>query len=174
MSIAHYTVPVPPTAFICADWPSLCDETASKWGHCTVDKKYGGYVIEDAGAIVLVCTSSLCDVLEAKDREASTITFHLPTAPGISTANYTVAIPETARVVTTFPSLEVAALERYWCSIVKKYGGVVIEEEGKIIIACGEELSRDVLGHPQSLEYIYEDVAELKRSKGGRRGVSAL
>jgi hypothetical protein len=174
MSIAHYTVPIPPSAFICPSWPSLCEETASKWGHCMVDKKYGGYVIEDKGTIVLVCTDELCAVLEEKDAEASKITFHLPTAPGISTANYTVAIPDTARVVTTFPSLEAAALQRPHNPIVKKYGGAVIEVDGKIVIACDEELSDAVVSHPGSLDYIYEDVAELKRSKGGRRGVSAL
>jgi hypothetical protein len=174
MSIAHYTVPIPPSAFICPDWPSLCEETATKWGHCMVDKKYGGYVIEDNGAIVLVCTTNLCAVLEEKGAEASKITFHLPTAPGISTANYTVAIPESARIVTTFPSLEAAALQRFWTPVVKKYGGVVIEEGGEIVIACGEQMSRDVEEHPGCLDYIYEDVAELKRTKGGRRGASAL
>jgi hypothetical protein len=174
MSIAHYTVPIPPSAFICPSWPSLCEETASKWGHCMVDEKYGGYVIEDKGTIVLVCTDELCAVLDEKGAEASKISFHLPDAPGISTANYTVPIPKTARVVTTFPSLEAAALRRYWCPVVKKYGGCVIEEGGEIVVACGEELSRDVLGHEDSLDYIWEGVAEVRRSKGGRRGVSAL
>jgi hypothetical protein len=70
--------------------------------------------------------------------------------------------------------LEAAALQRPFNSIVKKYGGAVIEVDGVIVIACDEGLSRDVLEHPRSLEFIEEDVAELKRSKGGRRGVSAL
>lgn len=68
MSIDHYTVPIPLAAFICSDWTSLIEEVRTKWGHCMLDKKYGGYVIEDEGAIVLVCTDDLCTILEEKDR----------------------------------------------------------------------------------------------------------
>ena len=174
MSIAHYTVPIPPSAFICPDWPSLCEETRTKWGHCTLDKKYGGYVIEDKNTIVLVCTDDLCAVLEEKDAEALKITFYHPTDSSVSLANYAVPIPESAQIVCDCPSLTAAALQRPHAAVVKKYGGVVIEEDGVVVVACDERYSGEIEAHREILEFLYEDVAEVKRTKGGRRGTSAL
>jgi len=174
MSIAHYTVPIPSSAFICPDWPSLCEETRTKWGHCVLDKKYGGYVIEDNGTIVLVCTDELCAVLEEKDEEAQKTTFYSPTDSRVSLANYTIAIPASARVVSDCTSLTAAALQRPHATAVKKYGGVVIEDDGEIVIACDEGYSAEIEKHPEVLEFLYEDVAEFKRTKGGQRGTSAL
>jgi hypothetical protein len=129
-------------------------------------KKYGGYVIEDKGVICLVCTDELCAIVEEKDREAATITFHHP-ASGVKTGNYTVTLPETARVCSTWPSLSAAALQRPHATIVKKYGGFVIEEEGAIVIACDEKLSVECEECPEQLEFIAEDVADLLRSQEG-------
>jgi hypothetical protein len=44
---------------------------------------------------------------------------------------------------------------------VKKYGGFVIEEDGAIVIACDKEMSAVCEEHPEQLEFIAEDVAEL-------------
>jgi hypothetical protein len=165
MSIAHYTVPIPESATICPDWPALCEETHSNYGRCTLDKKYGGYVIEDQGVIRLVCTDDLCAIVEEKDREAATIIFHHPTS-GVSIGNYTVTLPETARVCSKWPSLRAAALQRPHAPIVKKYGGFVIEEDGVIVIACDEEMSATCEERPEQLEFIAEDVVELLRSQG--------
>jgi hypothetical protein len=166
MSIAHYTVPIPESATICPDWPALCEEAHLNYGHCMLEKKYGGYVIEDKGVICLVCTDDLCAIVAEKDREAATITFHHP-ASGVKIGNYTVALPETARVCSTWPSLSAAALQRSHAPIVKKYGGFVIEEDGIIVIACDEEMSVTCEEHPEQLEFIAEDVADLLRSRQG-------
>ncbi|KAM0718752.1 hypothetical protein Q7P37_005823 [Cladosporium fusiforme] len=172
MSIAHYTVPIPESATICSDWPSLCKETRMYWGHCTVDRKYGGYVIEDKCQIVLVCTDELCAVLEEKDKEAMKITFHKPGDASIS--NYTVPIPESARICSDWPSLQAAAMQRPHVPIVKKYGGFVMEEGGTIVIALDDEMATSAEAHPEQLEYIAEDVAELRRTRGNSRTGSAL
>lgn len=175
MSISHYTIPIPSSAAICPDWPSLCEEVL-KWPDSVLDKKYGGYVIEDNNTVVLACTDNLCTILEEKDKEAMTITFHDPAnlPSDVSIANYTVPIPESARIVSKYPSLEAAALQRPHAPIVKKYGGYVIEEDGIIVIACDDNMSGEIETHPGCLDNIFEDVAELKRTKGGRRGSSAL
>lgn len=165
MSIAHYTVNIPESATICLDWPALCEETRLNYGYCTLDKKYGGYVIEDRGVIALVCTDELCAIIEEKDKEAATITFHQP-ASGVAIGNYTVTLPEIARVCSTWPSLRAAAVQRPHVPIVKKYGGFVIEEDGAIVIACDEDMSAVCEDHPEQLEFIAEDVAELLRSRG--------
>jgi hypothetical protein len=60
-------------------------------------KKYGGFVIEDEGAIVLVCTDNLCTI-EEKDRQAQTVTFHDLASSAVSLANYTVDFPPSARM----------------------------------------------------------------------------
>jgi len=167
MSIAHYTVAIPESATICPDWPTLCEESRLNYGHCTLDKKYGGYVIEDKGAICLVCTDDLCAIIAEKDKEATKITFHHP-ASGVPIGNYTVTLPETARVCSKWPSLRAAALERPYAPIVKKYGGFVIEEGGAIVIACDEKLSAECEESPEQLEFIAEDVAELLKARGGQ------
>jgi hypothetical protein len=171
MSTAHYTVPIPDSATICPDWPSLCEETRSKYGQCTLDKKYGGYIIEDKGVICLVCTDNLCTIIEEKDREAATITFHHP-ASGVPIGNYTVTLPETARVCSDWPSLNAAALQQPHAAIVKKHGGWVIEEEGAIVIACDEGMSVRCDERPEQLEFIAGDVAELLRAREGRQNAS--
>ena len=55
-------------------------------------------MIEDEDAIVLVCTEDLCAILEEKDRQAQTITFHDPSSVAESLASYTVDIPSSARI----------------------------------------------------------------------------
>jgi hypothetical protein len=167
MSIAHYTVPIPDTATICSDWPALCEEARSNYGHCMLNPKYGGYVFEEEGVIRLVCTDDLCAIIDEKDKEASTITFHHPTS-GVNIGNYTVALPDTARVVTEWTSLRAAAMERPNAPVVKRYGGWVIEEEGAIVIACDEEMSTQCDECPEQLEFIAGDVAELLRTQGER------
>lgn len=162
MSIAHYTVPIPESATICPDWQSLCAEIRN-WPDNWLDKKYGGYVVEDKGEIVLVCSDDLCAFVEQKDKEAMTITYHDPAnlPSDVSIANYTVPIPENARIVSRIPSLRAANMERSHSSIAKKYGGFVIEEDGEIVIACDEKLSTELEKHPEQLQYIAEDVAEM-------------
>lgn len=170
MSIAHYTTTIPKSATICSDWPALCEETRLNYGHCTLDKKYGGYVIEDKGTICLVCTDNLCAIIEEKDREAATITFHQP-GSGVSIGNYTVTLPETASVCSTWPSLRAAALQRPHAAIVRKYGGFVIEENGIIVVACDEAMSAVIEEQPEQLEFIAEDVAVLREGHESARGL---
>jgi hypothetical protein len=162
MSIAHYTVPIPDSATICSDWPTLCEEAQSNYGHCMLNPKYGGYVFEEEGVIRLVCTDNLCAIIDDKDKEASTITFHSP-ASGVKIGNYTVALPDSARVVTEWTSLRAAAMQRPHTPPVKKYGGWVIEEGGAIVIACDEEMSTQCDECPEQLAFIAEDVMELLR-----------
>jgi hypothetical protein len=176
MSIDHYTVPIPASAYICPDWTSLIEEVHTKWSHSMLDKKYGGYVIEDKGAIVLVCTDELCTILEEKDRQAQTVTFHDPASDAVSLANYTVDIPLSARICSDWPSLEAAVVQRPGCRIVEKYGGFVLlcslvmrrclRKSGvlKISLAFCMTMSRKMhlLGHETSrmiyvlLEYVYK------------------
>jgi hypothetical protein len=132
-----------------------------------LEKKYGGYVIEDKGVIRLICTDSLCAIVSEKDKEAATITFHHPTS-GVQIGNYKFPLPETARVCSKWPSLRAAALQRPHAPIVKKYGGFVIEEDGVVVIACDEELSVMCEERPEQLAFIAEDVAELLQSRGGQ------
>lgn len=49
----------------------------------------------------------------------------------------------------------------------KKYSGFVIEEGGTIVIACDKEMSAMCEEHPEQLEFIAEDVAELLGTRGG-------
>jgi hypothetical protein len=165
MSIAHYTVPIPDSATICSDWPTLCEEARLNYGHCMLNPKYSGYVFEDKGVIRLVCTDNLCAIIDEKSKEASTVTFHHPAACGVQIGNYTVTLPDTARVVSEWTSLRAAVLERLRSLPVKKYGGWVIEEEGVVVIACDEEMSRKCDERPEQLEFIAEDLAELLRDR---------
>jgi hypothetical protein len=165
MSIEHYTVPVPASAFICLDWPSLTEEVRIKWGHCTLDKKYGGYVIEDEGSIVLLCTEDLCAVLEEKDRQAQIVTFHDPASSEVSLTNYTVDLPASAKICSDWPSLEAAILQRPGSRVVRKYGGYVIEEDDVVVFACDEKISEEA-DHPGGLiDMLYEDIAEQAQSR---------
>jgi hypothetical protein len=160
MSIDHYTVPIPASAYICPDWTSLIEEVHTKWSHSMLDKKYGGYVIEDKGAIVLVCTDELCTILEEKDRQAQTVTFHDPASDAVSLANYTVDIPLSARICSDWPSLEAAVVQRPGCRIVEKYGGFVIEEDGVVVFACDEKMSEEVGRSEDLVGLLYDDVEE--------------
>jgi hypothetical protein len=157
MSIDHYTVSIPPSAFICSDWTSLIEEVRTKWSHCMLDKKYGGYVIEDEGAIVLVCSDDLCTVLEEKDRQAQTITFHDPASKGLSLANYTVDIPPSAKVCSDWPSLEAAAKQMPGSRLVAKYGGYVIEEDGVVVFACDEKMSAEAGRSDDLVGMLYDE-----------------
>lgn len=159
MSVDHYTIPIPASAYICPDWTSLIEEVHAKRGYCMLDKKYGGYVIEDKGAIVLVCTDDLCAVLEEKDRQAQTVTFHDPASGKVSLANYTIVIPPSAKICSDWPSLEAAIAQRPGSLVVKKYGGCVIEEDGVVLFACDEKMSEEVSRSDELVELLYDGVA---------------
>jgi len=124
-----------------------------------LDKKYGGYVIEDEGAIVLVCTDDLCAVLEEKDREAHTVTFHDPATSEISLVNYTVDIPPSAKICSDWPSLKAAVMQRPGFKVVEKYGGYVVEEDGVIVFACDEKMSEEVGRSEGLVDMLYDGVA---------------
>jgi hypothetical protein len=47
-------------------------------------KKHGGFVIEDEGAIASLCTDNLCAIIEEKDYQAQTVTFHDPVSGAVS------------------------------------------------------------------------------------------
>lgn len=162
MSLTHYTVPIPTSATICPDWPTLCAETRTNWPHSVLRKKHGGYVIEDHNAIVLVCTADLCAILEEKDRAAQQITFHDPASGNVSVANYTVALPSSAKVCSDWPSLRAAAMRWPEKRVERKYGGFVIEEDGVVVVACNEKLSGEAEANPEQLLWIREDVVAAK------------
>jgi hypothetical protein len=155
MLIDHYTIPIPPTAFICPDWPSLCEEADTKWGHCTLDKKYGGFVIEDKGAIVLVCTDDLCAIIEEKDRQAQVVKLYDLASSEVSVANYTVDLPASAKICANWTSLKAAVKQRPGSRVVEKFGGFVIEENGTVVFACDEGMCEEV-GRPDMLEDFYK------------------
>lgn len=156
MSTDHYTVPIPAAAFVCSNWESLCEETRTKWGHCTLDKKYGGYVIEDKGATILVCTDGLCAVVAEKDRQARVVTFHESKSDAVSLANYTVEIPASAKICSDWASLRAAVRQRPGSTSVQKYGGFVIEEDGVVLFALDESMSEGA-GRPEGLEALADD-----------------
>lgn len=158
MSTARYTVPIPGSATICTDWPTLCEEVRTNWPHTCLEKDHGGYIIRDQGQIVLICTDELCTILDQKDQEARKVTFHEPNS-GVSLSNYTVDIPPSAKVCSDWPSLEAAVLQRPGSKVLQKHGGFVIEENGLIVIACDEKMSVEVARHPEEFDYIYDDVA---------------
>lgn len=160
MSIDHYTVSIPASAFICPDWTSLIEEVRTRWGHCMLDKKYGGYVIEDGGAVALVCTDDLCAVLEEKDRQAQAITFHDPASSNVSLASYTINMPPSAKICSDWPSLEAAVMQRPGSRVVGKYGGYVIEEDGVVLFACDEKMSEEVGRSEDLVDMLYNDVAD--------------
>ena len=129
-----------------------------------LDKKYGGYVIEDEGTIGLVCTDDLCAILEEKDRQAQTVTFHDPSSSAVSLANYTVEIPSSAKVCPDWPSLEAAIGQRPGSRLVKKYGGYVIEDEGVILFACDEKMSEEAGRSRGLVDMLYDDTEEASSS----------
>jgi hypothetical protein len=108
-----------------------------------LDKKHGGYVVEDSGDIVLVCGDNLCAVLEEEDRQAQTAMFYDHTSSAVSLTNYTVDIPPSAKICSERPSLEAAIIQRPSSRVVEKYGGFVVEEDGVIVFACDENISEE-------------------------------
>lgn len=156
----HHTVPIPASGHICPDWTSLVEEVHTKWSHCMLDEKYGGYVIEDEGAIVLVCTDDLCALLEEKDKRAQAVTFYDLASSAVSLANYTVEIPDSAEICSDWPSLEAAVDEQPGVKVVENYGGYIIEEDGMIVVACDEKISEEA-GRSQGLvDMLCDEVAE--------------
>ena len=127
MSITHYTVPIPPSAVIFRDWPTLTSEKSKKWDHNMLLEKHGGYIIEDSdGAIAAVCTDELCAVINNKSTEIRNPTFHRPSS-GVLLSNYTVEVPESAKVCSSWPALSLAATQHPHSMLEEKYGGFVIE-----------------------------------------------
>lgn len=122
-----------------------------------LDRKHGGYVIEDEGVIVLVCTDDLCAVLEEKDRQAQTVTFHDPATSEIRLASYTIDIPPSARICSDWPSLKAAIVQRPGSRVVEKYGGYVIEEDGVILFACDEKMSEEFGRSEGLVDMLYDD-----------------
>ena len=116
-------------------------------------------MIEDEGAIVLACTKDLCILLEEKDREAQTVTFHDPGSSEVSLASYTIDIPPTAKICLDWPSLEAAIKQCPASRAVKKYGGFVIEEDGIIVFACDEKMSEEAGRSEGLVDSLYDDNA---------------
>lgn len=167
MSFTRYTVPIPESATICTDWPSLCTQKGEHWNDKLLEERHGGYVVEVDGAIVLACTDDLCAVVDEKSKGLREPTFHEP-GSGVAISNYTIEIPASARICTTWPSLVEAAVRRPNAVVEKKYGGHVIEVDGVVAIACDEGLCADIESHPWILGELREEVAERVDSKSRR------
>lgn len=75
MSFTRYRAPIPKSAIICADWPSLCKQKGEHWDDKLLEEKYGGYVVEVDGTIVLACTDDLCAVVDEKSKGLREFTF---------------------------------------------------------------------------------------------------
>lgn len=58
VSISNYTVDIPVSAKICSDWPSLEAAVLQRPG-CKLLRKYGGFVIEENGIIVIACDEKM-------------------------------------------------------------------------------------------------------------------
>jgi hypothetical protein len=166
MSLARYTVPIPESATICADWPSLCTQKGEHWDDKLLEEKYGGYVVEVDDTVVLACTDELCAVVDEKSKGLREFTFYEP-GSGVNTSNYTIDMPASARICTTWPSLVEAAVQRPKAGVEKKYGGYVIEVDGVVAIACDEGLCADIELHPWVLDELREEVAERLELKSG-------
>lgn len=166
MSFTRYTVRIPESATICADWPSLCTQKGEHWDDKLLEEKYGGYVVEVDGAIILACTDDLCAVVDEKSRGLREFTFHEP-GSGVAISDYTIDMPASARICTTWPSLVEAAVRRPKAGVEKKYGGYVIEVDGVVAIACAEGLCTDIDSHPWVLDELREEVAERLELKSG-------
>ncbi|KAM0701454.1 hypothetical protein Q7P35_011816 [Cladosporium inversicolor] len=167
MPFTRYKVPIPESATICTDWPSLCTRKGEHWDDKLLEEKYGGYVVEVDGTIVLACTDDLCAVVDEKSKGLREFTFHEP-GSGVAISNYTIDMPASARICTTWPSLVEAAVRRPDVGVEKKYGGYVIEVDGVVAIACDEGLCADIQSHAWILNDFREEVAERLGSKSGR------
>lgn len=169
MSFTRYTVPIPDSAIICTDWLSLCKQKVEHWNDKLLEERYGGYVVEVDDTIVIACTDDLCAVVDEKSKGLHEFTFHEP-GSGVAISNYTIDIPPSARICTSWPSLVEAAVRRPSAEVEKKYGGYVIEVDGVIAIACGKRLCADIESHPWILDELREEVAERLDPKSGREG----
>lgn len=74
-------------------------------------------------------------------------------------SSYSIDLPASARICTTWPSLVEAAVRRPNAGIEKKYGGHVIEANGVVAIACDEGLCVDIEWHPWVLDELRQEVA---------------
>ena len=166
MSFKRYTVPIPASATICTDWPSLCTQKGEHWDDKLLEERYGGYVVEVGGAIVLACIDKLCAVVDEKSKGLREFTFYEP-GSGVAISNYTIEMPASARICTTWPSLVEAAVRRPNAVVEKKYGSYVIEVDGVVAIACDEGLCADIESHPWVLDELREEVTEQLDSKRG-------
>ena len=69
MTITIYNITIPETAMICSTWPSL-RRAGERWPDNWLDKKYGGYVVEDNGIIVMACDDEFCAQIEEAEKKA--------------------------------------------------------------------------------------------------------
>lgn len=118
------------------------------------------------GAIVLACTDDLCAVVDEKSKGLREFTFYEP-GSGVPISNYTIEMPASARICSTWPSFVEAAVRRPNAVVERKYGGYVIEVEGVVAIACDEGLCADFQSHPWVLDELREEVVERLDSKRG-------
>jgi hypothetical protein len=58
VSLANYTIHIPPSAKTCSDWPSL-EAAIMQMPSSRLVEKYGGYVIEQDGVIVFACDEKM-------------------------------------------------------------------------------------------------------------------
>jgi hypothetical protein len=128
-----------------------------------LQEKYGGYIIEDdSGAIAAVCTDELCAVIDEKSKGIKSPVFHSPSS-GVPLKNYTIEIPESAKVCSNWRALSAAAMQRPHSGIEERYGGIVIEEDGVVVVvvvvAADEGLSAEAVAKPEQLEFVREDMA---------------
>ena len=69
MTITIYNITIPETAMICSTWPSP-RRAGERWPDNWLDKKYGGYVVEDNGIIVMACDDEFCAQIEEAEKKA--------------------------------------------------------------------------------------------------------
>lgn len=131
-------------------------------------------MIEDEGAIVLVCTDTLCAILEENDRQTQTVTFHDPLSSAASLTNYTVNIPPSAKICLDWPSLRKAIVQEPGFKVVEKYGGYVIEEDGVILFACDEKLSEEAGRSEGLVDMLYNGTENAPSQRHDRQGYLRL
>lgn len=62
-----YTITIPETAMICSTWPSP-RRAGERWPDNWLDK-YGGYLIEYNGIIVMECDDEFCAQIEEAEKK---------------------------------------------------------------------------------------------------------
>ena len=117
-------------------------------------------MVEDEGAIVLVCIDDLCAILEENDRQAQAVVFSDPASNGVSLANYTVEIPCSAKTCSDWPGLEAAMRQRHSSRVVNKYGGYSIKEYGMVAVACDEKMFEKAGRSQELVDLLYDDTEE--------------